>query len=197
MVVTVDGGSVPVERLEVGFGVPALSDFGHGVEGDVVGVIDEDEVIELVVSREGDGLLGDSFLEAAVTSESDDVVVEEGVLGSIELGSSALAGKSVTNGVANSLTEWAGGRFDAWSFIVLRVTGSDAVKLTEILQSLKRDLIAGEVQPAVDEHGTMTSREDEAVAVEPLGCGGVEIEGLGEKDGTDFGASERESEVAG
>ena len=49
---------------------------GHRVERHVVGVVNEDEVIELEVAGEGDRLHGHAFLHAAVAGERDDVVVE-------------------------------------------------------------------------------------------------------------------------
>lgn len=149
------------------------------------------------MTGKGDRFLGDTFLEAAVTSEGNDVVVEESMLGSVELGRSALARHGVTDGITDALTERASGGFDTWSLVILGMAGSDAVKLAEVFERLKWDVIAGEVQPAVDEHRTVTCGQDEAVAVEPLGSGRVEVERLGEKDGTDFGTTEGESEVAG
>ena len=65
-VVAVDGDRVPVLREEIRLGVLALGDLRHGVERHVVGIIDEDQVVEAVVAGEGDGFLGHAFLQAAV-----------------------------------------------------------------------------------------------------------------------------------
>src|SRR5690606_41144056 len=69
------GLDVPAEGLEALGVIAALRLVGHGVEGDVVGVVNEDEVVQLLVGGKGDGLKGDAFLHAAVTAESDHVVV--------------------------------------------------------------------------------------------------------------------------
>jgi len=43
------------------------------------------------VAGEGDGFFGNTFLEAAVTEEGDNMVIEEGVLSGVVTSSSALA----------------------------------------------------------------------------------------------------------
>ena len=54
-------------RDEISLGVSSLwVMLGHGVERDVVGIVDEDQVVEAVVAGEGDGLPGHAFLKAAV-----------------------------------------------------------------------------------------------------------------------------------
>ncbi len=80
-----NGLHVPADRLELLRGVLALGHLRHRVEGDVVGIVDQDQVIELVVPGERDGFQRDAFLQAAVAREADDVVVEDGVLARVEL----------------------------------------------------------------------------------------------------------------
>ena len=59
-------------------------------------------------------------------------------------------------------------------------------------------MVTGEVEPAVNEHGTVTAGEHEAVAVEPLGFRRIVAEAASaEENGADLGTSEREAEVAG
>jgi hypothetical protein len=82
--VAVDHHGVPVLGEEIGFGVLALGDVRHGVERHLVGVIDEDQVVEAVVAGEGDGLLGHTFLKAAVAVQCDDVVIDDRVIGGVE-----------------------------------------------------------------------------------------------------------------
>jgi len=57
-VVPIDGDGVPIETLKIVLGVPPLRHLGHGVEGDVIGIINENEVIEFIVTGESDGFLG-------------------------------------------------------------------------------------------------------------------------------------------
>ena len=58
-------------------------------------------------------------------------------------------------------------------------------------------VVTAEVEPAVEEHGTMTSGEDKSVAIEPFRVGRIADEFFAEKDGTNIGGTERQAEVAG
>jgi hypothetical protein len=149
------------------------------------------------VTRKGDRFLGDTFLKAAVTSESNDVMVENSVIGSVETGSGALSGESITDGVAHTLTERSGGGFDPFGFIKLGVARSDGVKLAEGSDVVVANLVSGKVKPAVDEHGAVTGGEDEAVAVEPLRSSGIKTETFAKKNGAQIGTSKRKTKVAG
>ncbi len=84
-VVTVHRLHAPFLRTELLCRVLALRLVRHRIEGDVVGVVKEDEVIELVVPGKGDCLLRHAFLQAAVAREADDVVIEDGVARGVEL----------------------------------------------------------------------------------------------------------------
>ena len=81
----------------------------------------------------------------------------------------------------------------------LGVTGGHGVVLAEVLHLLQGDVVAGEVQPRVHEHRSVTGREDEAVAVKPRGGLGVVAEPAvrAEQDGAHLGAAKGEAQVAG
>ena len=182
---------------EIRLGMFALGDVRHGVERDVVGIVDEDQVIEAVVAGEGDGFLGDAFLKAAVAVERDDVVIEDRVLGGVEAGGGAFSGERVADGIADALAERAGGGLDARGFMKLRVAGSDRVELAEIFHIVLGNRVAGKVQPAVEEHRAVAGGEDETVAVQPFRRVRAVAHRFAEEHGTDFGAAERQAEVAG
>ena len=75
--VPVDGLHVEADGLEALGRVLALRLLRHRVERHGVRVVDEDEVVELLVPGEGDGLHRDAFLHAPVAGEADDVMVED------------------------------------------------------------------------------------------------------------------------
>ena len=52
--------------------VSSLCVLRHGIEGDVVGIVNEDEIIELEVPGESDRFLRHAFLQAAVAGEADE-----------------------------------------------------------------------------------------------------------------------------
>ena len=196
-VVTVDRLHVPADGLEARGGVLALGAIRHGVEGDVVGVVDEDQVVELLVPGEGDRLHGDALLHAAVAGEADDVVIKDRVRRGVEARRGHLAGDSHADGVADALAQRAGGALDAGSFAELGVTRGDAVQHAELFHLVERDGVAAEVEPRVKKHAAVAGGEDEAVTVEPARALGVVDEGVAEKDGADLGGAERETEVTG
>jgi hypothetical protein len=72
----------------------------------------------------------------------------------------------------------------------------DAVELTELLELVERKIKAGQMEPRIKEHASVTGGEDEAVAVDPAGVGRIDLESLTKEDGPDVGGSERETKMA-
>ena len=124
-IMPVDGYGIPVERLEIFRCVPALGNVSHGVESDVIGIVNQNEVIELAMTRKSNRFLGNSLLKTSVPGESHDVVVDNSVIGGVEFRGGALSGESISHGITHSLPEWSGGRFDTFGLVELRVTRSD------------------------------------------------------------------------
>ena len=166
-VVAVDGLDVVAERLEALRRVLALRRLGHRVERDGVGVVDEDEVVELLVPGELHRLERDAFLHAAVAGEADDVMVEDRVLRRVEARLGHLRGDGHADGVRDALAERAGGRLDAARGVrELGVAGRLRAELAEALHLVERHVrVAAEVQPRVEEHRAVAGGEHEAVAV--------------------------------
>ena len=196
-VVAVDGEDLPALRLEAHLDVLRLRVLGHLVERDAVRVVHEDEVVELLVAREGDRLVGDALLEAAVAAEHDDVVVDDGVLGGVEGRRGELRRRRHADAVADALAERAGGRLDTRGPAELGVAGGLRVLDAEVLDLLHREVVAGHVQPRVEEHGAVARREDEAVTVDPRRVLRVVDHLLAEEDGADLRAAEGKAHVAG
>ena len=70
-----------------------------------------------------------------------------------------------THGIAHSLTKRTSGALNPSSLTIFGVTGSLTVELAEILNLFEREVITGEVQPAIKEHTAMTGGENKAVTV--------------------------------
>jgi hypothetical protein len=81
--------------------------------------------------------------------------------------------------------------------VELRVPRGERVEHAEVLHFFEREIVAREVEPRINEHGTVTSAENEAVAIEPVAVGRVTLEGFAEEDCPDFGGPERKPEVTG
>ena len=170
----------------------ALRLIGHRIERHFIGVVNEDEVIELVMCGKGDRFLRDAFLQTPVARDADDVVVENFVNLRIEARGGHFLGNSEPHRIGNALTKRPRGAFHPVSLMRFRMPGSDAAKSAEILQLIQRhQRVTSEVQPAVEEHGAMAGTQNEAVAIEPAGIFRIVAQGGAEEDRTDLRAPER------
>ena len=71
------------------------------------------------------------------------------------------------------------------------------MELAEALDLVERHLaVAAQVQPRVEEHRAMAGREDEPIAVEPLGVRRGMPERVPEEHGANLGAAQGQAEVA-
>ena len=68
-----------------------LGEVSHLVEGHIVGVVDDDQVVKSIVAGVRAGLERHTLLEAPISAEGDDVVVNDGVAIGVVLGASSLS----------------------------------------------------------------------------------------------------------
>ncbi len=194
-IVAVDLDGVPARGLEAGGLVVGDRQGRRPVDRDAIVVEEDDELAEAQMACERDRFLADAFHEAAVASDHvgvvvDDVVAEPGI-------EQALRQRHADRG-GDALAERAGGRLDAGGVAELGMAGGLGAELAEALEVADLDAgIAGEVKQRIEQHRSVPGREHEAVAVGPLGIGGVEAERLAEQDGGDIGHAHRHSRVAG
>ena len=137
-IMTVDHLHMPAVGGITGTDILALAHVEHGVEGDVVGIKENDQVVESEVAGQRGGLGGNTLLQTAVTAKGYDVIVEDGVLRGVETGGSHLLRHGVSDGIGNSLTKGAGGRLDPRSLVELGMAGGNAVELAELLYLIER-----------------------------------------------------------
>ncbi len=91
--VTIDiGHHVPTVGLEALGGVVGEPAFDLAVDGDAVVVVEGDQLAELLGAGQGGDLMGDAFHQAAVADEAVGVMVDDGVAGTVELGSQGALG---------------------------------------------------------------------------------------------------------
>ncbi len=81
--------------------------------------------------------------------------------------------------VGEALSQRAGRRLDAGRVPVLGVAGGLGAELAEALDLADvHARIAGEIEQRVEQHRAVPGRQHEAVAVGPLGIGGIEAQEL-------------------
>lgn len=102
IVTILDPLGVPSVGLEAGENIFSERDVGVTVDGDVVVIIDGNEVAELEMSGQRDGFSGNTLLQTTVSKECVGMVVEEWESVAVEGGTSLGLGDSETDGVADT-----------------------------------------------------------------------------------------------
>ncbi len=167
---------VPAVRL-----VPLGGLLGDGcrrvaLDGDVVVVPQQHEVAELLVAGQRGRLRGDALLEAAVTGDGEDEVVEGGLAsGGVRVEQAALVagGHRHADRVGDTLAQRAGGGLHAGGVAVLRVSRGLRTPGPERLQVVQLKTETGQVQLGVEGQGRVARGQHEAVAADPVRVRGV------------------------
>src|SRR3989442_6869961 len=69
--------------------------------------------------------------------------------------------------VRDALAEWSGRRFDTGGQVIFRMAGGRAAPLTKPFDLLQRQVVSAQVEKRIQQHGTVSCRQHEAVAVWP------------------------------
>ena len=193
-VVSVGGDGVPAERGESRGDILAEGEVGGAVNRDAVVVPQDGEAAETQPSGERGGFVSDAFHQAAVAGEGVGPVADKI---SAELGGEDALGEGDADGVGESLSEGAGGGFNAGGVRVFGMSGRERAETAEVSEFRDRHLrILAEVEKRVEQHGAVSGREDEAVAVGPVGVARVVFQKAREEDGGDIGHAEGHAGVS-
>ena len=117
------------------------------------------------------GLVRDAFHQAAVADEHVRMMVDDRMARAIEFGGEQRFRERHADRVGEPLSERPRRRLDAWRHAALRVPRRLRVQLAEALQLVDRQVVAGQVQEAIEKHRAVAVREHEAIAVRPLRMG--------------------------
>ncbi len=188
---------VPVIGLEAPGHIFGKAELGGAVERDEVVVVEDDELAEAEGAGQRCGLMRDAFHHVAVAAEDVGVVIDDVVGVAVVDGGEVLLCRGDADSHAEALTERAGGDLDAGGLAVLGVAGGVRSPLAELLELLHGKVVTGEVQRAVEQRGGVAVRQDEAVAVDPLGVRGIVLHQLVVQQIGDGGAAEGRAGVAG
>ena len=99
--------------------------------------------------------------------------------------------------VAETLAQRAGGDFHAGGVPALGMARRFAAQLAEALQLIERQIVAGQMQQAVQQHGAVAGGEDEAVAIEPVRILRIVLQELRPERESHGGRAHRHAGVAG
>ncbi|MCY1430692.1 hypothetical protein D9M71_466430 [compost metagenome] len=124
------------------------------------------------------------------------MVVDDVVVLAVELASQDFFSQGETNGVGQALTQWPGGCLDARGVAEFRVARGAAVQLTEALQVVDRQVVAGQVQQRIDQHRAVAVGQHEAVTVSEARVGRVVLQIITPKNLGDIRHAHRGTGVA-
>ncbi len=141
----------------------------RAVELDVVVVVQDDQLAEAQVAREARRLRGDALLQVAVAGDHVRPVIDDRAAVAVELRPEPPLGDGHADRVREALTERPGRRLDPRRQPRLRMTRGPRAPLAEPRQLVEREVVAGQVEERVEEHRGVPRRQDEAVAIRPLG----------------------------
>src|SRR5208337_975698 len=112
-------------------------------------------------------LAGDAFHQIAIAAEAEDALVEESGATAFEACLEVLGGNRHPDPVGKALAEWTGRGLDSRGQMALGMPGGLAAELTETLEIIEREVIAGQIERAVEQHRAVSGGEYEAVAAVP------------------------------
>ena len=206
-----DGGVEGVEVVGVGhgLGVPVVGGearhavlgeghLGGTVERDQVVVVEHDELAQPEVAGQRRRFRGDALHEVAVARDRVGVVVDDRrgrVVEACRRGSASAT--AMPTALPKPWPSGPGRGLDPRGVAVLGVPRRAAAELAEALEVVERQAVAGEVEHAVEQHAAVAGRQDEAVAVGPLGVRGVVLEVAGPQHVRHGGEAHRHAGVAG
>ena len=194
-VLSVDFLHVEAICLETFAGVFALGFLRRRVERDGVAIVNEDQVIEPEMAGERARLRGNAFLETTVSRQTNDMLIENPVLGRVETRRRHLRRHRNSDGVAHPLSERASRAFHTGRFKELRVAGCLAVQLPEALDLVHGEVVPAQMQPGVKEHTAVTRRENEVVPSNPARFLRVMFERVAVQHCPHLRTSQRKTEV--
>ncbi len=158
----------------------AEGDLGVTLDGDLVVVVDHDEVAQFLGTRQRGGLGLDTLLHAAVAEDRVHEVVEGAVAGGVRVVQTPLASgrHRHTDRVADAGAERAGGALDEPGVPELRMTRRERAEGAQGLDVGHLEPEATQVQLGVLQDGSVPRGQDEAVTTDPLLVGRVGVHDL-------------------
>ncbi len=167
---------MPAVRLVTLADIFAEGDVGVVLDGDLVVVVDQDEVAELLVSGDRGRLAGHALLHVPVGRDAVDEVVEGALPGRrvrVEQAALPAGGHRHADRVADSLTERAGRGLHPHRVPALGVARRQRAPRPQRLQVVQLQSVARQVELDVEGQAGVARREHEAVPADPVRVGRV------------------------
>ena len=141
------------------------------------------------------GLGGHAFHQVAVADKGPGAVVDRHMSALVVARRQMRFGNRHADGIGHALAQRAGGDLDTRCVAALRMPGCLAAPLPELFQVVQRQVIAGDMQQAVEQGTAMPGRQHEAVAVGPQGVGRMVLQMAGPQRIRHGGRAQRQARV--
>ena len=103
-------------------------------------------------------------------------MIDNRVIGTIESSGKMLFRHCHADGSGDSLTKGARCCLNTWRVPKLRVSRRSASPLPELTDLLERQIVAGQMQRRIQQHGRVSARQYDAIAIRPVRIGGIVFE---------------------
>ena len=150
------------------FDVLGVTVGSRSVQLHVVAVVQKNEFVEFVVTRNGNSFLRDTFLQVAVTAHNVCVMVYKRQVIAVKLCRKETFRHGKTDAHCNALTKGTGGSVDTGGNVHFGVTGSSGMKLTKTLDVVDTHAEVHKVQQRIQHRYAVSSAKNKSVAVNPV-----------------------------
>ena len=192
-----DGDRVPAGGIESARRVFGGCEGRGAGERDSIRIEENDQLAELQVTGKRARLIGDALHQVPIANDDVGVVIDDRVTRTVEDAAQVRLGDGESDGIGEALAERAGCHLDTVCDVALRVSGGQAVPLTERFDLGEGEVIAREMQERVQERRAVPGRENETIAVEPGRIGRIVPQVARPQGMSHCGRSEGQSWVSG
>ena len=189
--------NAPVVGGVAGGDVLGKREAGVAFDGDVVVVVEHDEIVEFEVTGEAGGLGSVAFHHAAVAADHEDAALRDVRLVKADSGRKLLGGDRHADRGTETAAQRTGRDVDALGVAEFRMARSQAAPLTEVLQFVHGEAVVEEMQEGIDQHGAVSGGQHETVASDPGRIGGIMAEIFRPEDHGEIGVAHRHAGVSG
>ncbi len=138
----------------------------------------------------------DPLHQVAVADDGIGVMIHHLKARPVDAGGHQSLGQSHTHAGSKALAQRPGGRLHAGRIAVLGMAGSHAPPLAELFELLQRQVVAGQVEQAVEQHRSVPGRQHKAIAIRPGRISGIVLQKLGPEHVGHIGHAHRQAGVA-
>ena len=143
------------------------------INRDSVVVPNRNQFTKAQCSSERAYLVRNAFHQATISEKNIGSVVNNGVARAIELGRKYLFAKCHANGITKTLSQGSRGCLNPRRTTKFWVPRCCRVQLAKIPEFFYRQGVPGQVQQGIEQHRTVTVRQNESIAIGPLGIAWV------------------------